>query len=276
MKQPPKYIANSLAARLTPVGIKDALKRLAAAATSGRYRSLVKERPLAAGHARVYHYHIRKTAGTSVNHAFRSLGGEDPKAVFDRCRASLFGRTVSGGRVFVAWNRPLIEQGYYHYASSHLPYDQLALPPGTFTLTCFRDPADRVYSHWKMLRKALDSNLPMPALHVEAAWMGDSFAEFLDRAPCSHVLNQLYMFSANFNVDEAMERIGSLNSILFVDTLAEDLTALGGRIGLELQVLQANRSPGDPMAAKDAAHLREILAPEYDLMARVRKMLERQ
>jgi len=273
MKQPPRYIADNLAARLTPRRIKDVLKRLAAVATSGRYRSLVKEHPLVDGYERVYHYHIRKTAGMSVNHAFRGLGGEDPQVVSDRCRTNMFGRTVSGGRVFVAWNRPLIEQGYYHYASSHLPYDQLALRPGTFTLTCLRDPADRVYSHWKMLRRCLDSNLTMPALHVEAAWMGDSFAEFLDRAPRAHVLNQLCMFSANFNVDEALERLGGLNGILFVNTLAQDLAALGQRMGLELPVLQVNRSPGPNISAADAARLREILAPEYDMLARVRKIL---
>ena len=77
----------------------------------------------ATGCKRVYHFHVRKTAGTSLNSAFWALGGFDLGAISDR-------QAVEGnGLRFVRGNRRLIEEGDYFFANSHLPAHELRLPP---------------------------------------------------------------------------------------------------------------------------------------------------
>jgi len=259
----------SLLAQLAPGPLRNGVKRLAAATTAARYRQLAQTSPLAAGRQRIYHYHIRKTAGTSLNLAFLSQGGEDGASVYQRLRRGLHGRAVSGGRVFVGFNRPLIQQGYYHYAFSHLPFEKVALRPGTFTLTCMRDPVQRVCSLWKMFRDRTKAGPFRRLIDREARWAGHGVMDFLDRAPRREILNQLYIFSTEFNVNEALERIAGLDCVLFVDTFAQSVTELNQRLGVSLPVLQTNRTSAEALAPEANARLREELAPEYDLMARL-------
>ncbi len=50
---------------------------------------------------RVYLYHIRKTGGTSINHMFLSLGGEQGKEVYDSLSRSRNLRIISNDKIFV-------------------------------------------------------------------------------------------------------------------------------------------------------------------------------
>ena len=84
---------------------------------------------------RIYFFHIRKTAGTSLNHAFLALGGEEGCKVYEKLPQTRTLRIISQGKIFVGWNKGLIESGNYFYAFSHIPQHQLALPDNTFTFT---------------------------------------------------------------------------------------------------------------------------------------------
>jgi hypothetical protein len=104
---------------------------------------------------RIYHFHVRKTAGTSLNRAFWGLGGLGDAVMR---HPNQVGRRLSGnGLVFVRDDARLIEQGDYFFASSHTPAYMLALPKGTFTVTILRDPAARVVSYYRYLRWAREN-----------------------------------------------------------------------------------------------------------------------
>lgn len=108
--------------------------------------------PLATGHRRVYHHHVRKSAGTSLDSAFWELGGIAEKIM--RHPREVGERVSGNGLTFVRANAALIEAGDYFFASSHVPAYLLRLPAATFTVTILRDPAARVVSYYRYLRWA--------------------------------------------------------------------------------------------------------------------------
>ena len=78
-------------------------------------RSLAKKEPIG-NFKYIYHYHIRKTGGTSLNHILLGSEGEEINSVYKRLLDSKNHRTISNQKVFVGWNKYLIERGNYHYA----------------------------------------------------------------------------------------------------------------------------------------------------------------
>ena len=48
---------------------------------------------------RIYHYHIRKTGGTSLNHMFVALAAEDCQANFEKLQRSLGHRIVINNKI---------------------------------------------------------------------------------------------------------------------------------------------------------------------------------
>jgi len=109
------------------------------------------------GKGRVYHYHIRKTAGTSLNLAFFSeYGAEEAKHVHQQISKRRFNlRAINRNEVFVGWETNLLSTGHYFYGFSHSPLHELRVSEGSFTITIFRDPVKRVASHFNMLRHYL-------------------------------------------------------------------------------------------------------------------------
>ncbi len=219
---------------------------------------------------RIYFYHVRKAAGTSLNHAMLSLGGEDGQDVYRRMHESY--RLISGDKIFVGWRQVSIEGGRYFYAFSHIPMHRLALPPRTYTFTCLRDPVGRVVSHYKMLVNYRDNNVPHPCMVDEGPWLGSSFSDFLDNIPREHLQNQIYMFSASFDLNEAFDNILSCSRVLFVEDFERGLDQLAGDLGVKLQVRHAKRAANDaPISADERERLRDMLSPEYELIGRVRR-----
>jgi hypothetical protein len=94
---------------------------------------------------RVYHFHVRKTAGTSLNSAFWALGGLDTQ------RLSTSPEATGRGLKFARHDLGLIAAGDYFFASSHEPAHRVELPPDTFTVTILRDPVARVVSYYRYL-----------------------------------------------------------------------------------------------------------------------------
>lgn len=253
------------------MGVVKNLVRLALAMPgSGAYRRQVAASDMG-GHPRVYHYHVRKTAGTSINQAFLSIGGEPGKVVYDRLAEDFHHRTISGPRAFVGWSRPLIEQGLYHYAFSHRAAHELQLPAGTFTITCLRDPLKRLISHYQMLREFIDTNTPHPCLKAEGPWIGNTFGDFLSRIPREHAARQLYVFSREFNPGEAIERIRQCGFHFFTEEFVEGMAALSATLGIDLPVMHV-RPTGRKYDISDAEReqARDMLADEYVMIDALR------
>ena len=252
----------------------ESMRAWAAYALSGpaqlRFKFSAQE-TFAGRYERIYFYHIRKAAGTSLNHAFFDLGDEDAEVVYDWLGKRRM--MVAGSRAFVGWNKPLIESGRYFYAFSHIPSHQLKLPNNTFTITCFRDPVQRVLSHYRYLLRLLREGSSHNCLKREGPWLGNSFSDFVENTPTEHLLNQLYMFSETLNTDEAFEAIAQCNHIMFTEQFNKGLNQLSERLGFALQSQQKNRSRTDVSVLEgEVEAARRQLRPEYDLLKRVREL----
>src|SRR5512134_1087990 len=108
---------------LVPAGAKRGLQALRYYAADRSAVKAARPVPLPEGFARIYHHHIRRTGGTSVNAAFFNTGGEGFRAKEPLLASQ--GWMVHGDRVFVAHNKYLIERGEYFFARSHSPAYEL-------------------------------------------------------------------------------------------------------------------------------------------------------
>lgn len=219
---------------------------------------------------RVYHYHVRKTAGTSLNAAFWALGGLDLKAM--RSSDSVFGR----GLHYVRNDRGLITAGDYFFANSHLPAYRVTLPPRTFAVTILRDPSARAVSYYRYLRWAASDagGSRDPAIRwvrEEAEVLGEDFTAFLWRVPERALLAQLSQFSERMDPAEAAAAVLGCDAVCFTETFAADLKELGEVLGIDLVEGHERRFGEEVALAEDErAALRERLAPEYEMLAMVR------
>ncbi len=231
-----------------------------------KYREITKNYNIA-GHKRFYLVHIRKTGGVSLTNMFLSLGQPDYQSVYRELLDSRCNRIVKSGKVFVGWNRRLINKGNYFFAFSHIPWDKLRLPPNTFTISCFRDPVRRIISHHSMLMNFLINKIPHPCMREEGKWLGNSFDDFIDRIPKKHLLNQLYMFSKDFNINQAIDRIKKLSFYFFTEDFEEGIGRLNSKTGLNLQPIHIlENSYKASISETSKRRLKEMLEDEYLLL----------
>jgi hypothetical protein len=219
---------------------------------------------------RIYMYHVRKTAGTSVAFALMRLAGTDPN-VIER-RLAHFSFAQSHGYRFVAHNAALVSQGSYFFAFSHAPAYAVSPPQSdTFKFTVLRDPIDRVVSLYRYLASPeSDSNFSIRAPIEHRRWATEGFDRFLDQIPPWHLSNQLKMFSESASVDEAVDRLSRLSMILRVEQLDRDLRRLQEALNLRLS-LTRERSSVLSFTPTDAQRdrLRDILKLEFEMLRQV-------
>ena len=219
---------------------------------------------------RVYHYHVRKTAGTSLNSAFWAFGGLDLLTMGD---ANVVERN---GLKFVRHDPRLISAGDYFFANSHRPAYQLSIPPETYTITILRDPVSRVVSYYRYLLwaranpKAREIEPAIDGLRAETAILGGGFSDFLSSIPPYRLMQQVFMFSERMDPMEAADRVLTCTAVCFTETFSDDLKKVAQELDLDLQEKQERRF-GEKVALTEdeTALLRERLAPEYGMIERV-------
>jgi hypothetical protein len=238
--------------------------------TDGSYRRAAKGFELPDGSKRIYCYHVRKTAGTSLFLSFLALGGEDPMDVWRRISRTRLERTFSAGYSFVSNNRKALAEGAYFFGRSHRPFTEQPLPPRTFTVTILRDPVDRVHSYFDYLVAGDPPDMPGQVANRERLLARDGFDAFLDRVPVRDLLTQLAMFSDRLDVSEAAERIAGCSAAFCTESFAEGLTSLGTRLHIPLSPRQ-DRVAGARSSLTDeqTERLRARLEPEYELLRRL-------
>ncbi len=240
--------------------------------TDPTYRRLARTFELPDGSRRIYCYHVRKTAGTSLYLSFMALGGEDPTVVWRRITTSRLPRTISGGYSFVANSRRLLAEGAYFFGRSHRAADDQPLPTRTFTVTILRDPVERVHSLFDYLVAGDEAGVPGRVAESERTVARDGFDAFLDRVPPRDLLNQLNTFSKRQEVSEAADRIAACSSVLFAEDFAGGLGRLGQRLELPLSPQRARVTGSRSVLTEDQTErLRTRLEPEYELLRRLQE-----
>lgn len=223
------------------------------------------------GYKRVYLVHIRKTGGTSLNKMFLSLSGKDSNVLYTQLSRTPGHRLICNGRIYVGWNVKLINKGNYFYAFSHTPIHQLSLPAGTFTVTCFRDPVKRIVSHYNMLMDFQANKIDHPCMATEGKWLGEGLDNFLNNIPKEHLLNQLYMFSNNFNINEAVNNVQQLSHYFFSDQFDKGVNSLNMKTALNLESIHIRKANYQSQISEhDLGKLREMLDKEYKFLYSIR------
>jgi hypothetical protein len=245
------------------VGAKDFIEE-------GKYQNIANNYNLC-GYKRVYLVHIRKTGGTSLNNMFLSLSGEDSNTLYSKLANTPNHRLISNGLIYVGWNVKYINKGDYFYAFSHTPLHRLSLPKGTFTVSCFRDPAKRVISHYNMLMDFYANNIDHPCMAIEGKWLGNGFGDFLQNIPKEHLLNQLYMFSDGYNINEAVSKVQSLSHCFFSETFDAGINDLNKKTGLNLEKIHIRKASYKAQISETAlTKLKEMLNEEYRFLNIIR------
>ena len=75
----------------------------------------------------------------------------------------------------------------------------------------------------------------------ELQWLDGSFEYFLNSIPKHKLQNQLYMFSKDYSVSEAADRILNLSHVIMIENFANNIKKLGVKLGLTLKVLHADK-----------------------------------
>ncbi|SMO96715.1 hypothetical protein SAMN06265219_12134 [Gracilimonas mengyeensis] len=125
------------------------------------------------GVKRVYHHHLMKTGGTSLNNMFLNLSHnqKDREAdLYSKLMSQIDLRLFHNNWVFTAWNQLSLSSGLWHYGWSHRPIYKTILPNGTFTITTLRDPRQRVFSRYKQLIKYYNDGNPIRNHPKEFGW----------------------------------------------------------------------------------------------------------
>lgn len=219
---------------------------------------------------RIYLYHVRKTAGTSIIFALMRLARTDPH--FIERRLSLFGFAQSHGYRYVANNETLIHQGSYFFAFSHQPAYIIDPPKvGTFKFTILRDPVERVVSLYRYLASPeADSSYSHKAPIEERRWAMEGFDRFLDQIPRRHLTNQLHMFSKSSSVNEAVNCLNQLDLVLRTEYLDRSLDGLQEALDLRFS-LSRERSSLLPFTPTDVQcnRLYDMLMPEFEVLRQI-------
>jgi hypothetical protein len=229
------------------------------------------------GVAVIYLYHIKRTGGRSVIWSLLTQFG-DPPAVWGMCHDPANAPCFEiEGKVIYPWHNAPGAEAWL--AWSHLPMRNVVLPDDAFTVTIFRNPMDRVVSYYH--HALASANIRDDAMARQMReWLGErrSLLCFARRLPERELLGQLNMFSATLDVGEALENIAKVSLYFHTEQHAEGLRELGQRLGLVLPprhyragLLLTGRSPSPyprPFIAERII-LRRMLAPEYELLARL-------
>jgi hypothetical protein len=231
--------------------------------------SLYREYEFLNDYKRVYHYHIRKTAGASLNFAFWSYSGLSPKKIRKQLSKSGGWYLTEDGKIFVGGKPLLLAQGKYFFGRSHIPSHILVIPEDTFTVSIFRNPIARVLSHYKMMLTAQkNKENHIPPFGLDRLDRPITLNDFMDHVPPEHLKRQLYMYSKKMILQEAFDNIMDLCTYyFFTEEFSEGLATMSTILGLKLEEYHEHKSKTKPeISSSELDRLHEELEDEFRLI----------
>jgi len=222
---------------------------------------------------RIYHNHIRKCAGTSMNLAMIQAMGGDSSTHKELVQRKFHKINLQLGSC-VGWNTAAINRGSFFYAFSHEPLHRLKLNDSTFTFCFLRDPVERVISHYNMLKDLINDDPTHVALIHEKKFAFGDFDHFLNNIPREHLEAQLFNFSSSYNVDEAIDNLRShINFVCDVKEPNEELLLfISSEFGLNInyRYLRASKTKFKP-SSHQYARLESMVSEEAKFMKKAKK-----
>lgn len=221
------------------------------------------------GFKRVYHHHLMKTGGTSLNKMFLNLSNSveyQNSSLYDELMNQHDLRLVNNNWVYTSWNQLALSTGFWHYGWSHRPIYKTFLPSKTFIITSLRNPRERVYSRYKQLTKYCADGNHAHSHHNQFKWMGSNFEEYLQNIPQKEMCHQLFMFSKKLDVEEGINRLMSMNYIIDLNRFDEDIEEINGMLGLNLEPMHTRKtkSKGDLNLNKVFRPVKYKIKPEIE------------
>lgn len=238
---------------------------------SNTAKNILEDQLIGGKYKRVYQYHIHKTGGTSVNVSFFNLSGQGD-LVNKVTNVNSWHRGIVDSKVYVRWNRTLLEQGNYFYGVSHSPYHRISVPQDSFTFTILRDPVKRIISQYKNVLQEIESGSNHPVTRIIDHQHLGSVDDFVANLTLDMRLNQVAIFSKENNIKEAERIIRSLDFFFFLEEFNVGMKQMAEMLDLPLEPVHARKSAlKTEIVIKDEERIRELMQPEIDLYDRLWK-----
>ena len=182
--------------------------------------------------SKIYHIHIQKTGGTSINDLmidYFSSGSITYKDLM-KSKGKFF---IYNNTRIVGYSKVAVNLGIYDYAFGHAPSHSLCLKKGVYTFTVLREPRARIYSRYKHLKNDIERK-DLNSFNVkEYDYIGYGFREYLMNLTPKEIALQLHMFSKNIDVIEGLDGISKVSKVMFTDTLEEEWTEMSSELDIK-------------------------------------------
>jgi len=223
---------------------------------------------------KIFFVHIKKTAGTSINATFinfdRTNYNSENWNENGRYLKFINNDTITVDNKILTSSKFKIKKADYFYATSHEPFYKYKFSKNTFTFTCFRDTFKRWLSFYKECFKYKKNNAKHPIRNKTDRLLGKSFFEFTTNCKKnlkSDLLNQIYMFSPNYNIKDALKNINKLSYYFFVEDFNNGIKFLSENLNLPLKSIHVRKNDFDVEYTKEEKNeIMDMLKLEYQLL----------
>ena len=213
---------------------------------------------------RIYHYHVPKTSGTSINAAFYESENLNYVPAIRKQFSNLFTRSIKiNGKVFSDHNISLINKSAFYYSWSHYPLEDLDFKTDTYTFTSLREPGERIVSYYRFLddiNKFKKDDNYKHMVHLLKNYK-ERFDEFIYYLPENIKYAQLNMFSKKLDVDEAIENIKKVNHIIVDNNFEPFIKEIDSIFNTSLTLNKINKTVSKKEI--DISILKDELKKEY-------------
>lgn len=223
---------------------------------------------------RIFHFHNRKTAGTSLNISFLSLISQNPIKKYAEIVLDPDHKITKLGKTYIGWNHNLAKSEKFFYSWSVEPFNKIGLDNDMFGVTILRDPADRIISLYDHFLYSVEKQVLIhPDIEKEVRLTQNGFTDFLKNLPKKTLMRQLFSFSERYDIEEAYNNVTKLSHVMFTSHYEESLRALSSKLDLGLKSYYLRKSSKKTKISDSQRRLlQKKLEPEYEFYNKIYKI----